>query len=110
MSDRIIPGAGDVRRLARPGSAARQARENPAPTVILLVLALAAIQSFKSGSLPSIQSAGALAVGAIAFVLVATVAPEFVTYSLLLVLLWVALTNQPILEDAVGRVTSAIQF
>jgi ABC-type uncharacterized transport system permease subunit len=110
VSDRIVPGVGDARRLVYPGSAARQARENPAPTVILLVVALAAIQAFKAGQLPSIQTAGALTVGAIAFVLIATVAPEIVTYSLLLVLLWASLTNAPVLEQAVARVTSKINF
>jgi hypothetical protein len=110
MTDRIVPRIGDARRLVNPSSAARQARDNPAPTVILLVVVLAAVQAFKAGQLPSIQSTGALALGAIAFVLVATVAPELVTYSLLLVLLYVSLVNQPVLEQAVSRVTSSIKF
>jgi hypothetical protein len=107
---RIIPNTRDVRRLAMPSSAAGQAKDNPAPTVILLVAALAGIQAFRSGHLPSGQTAAALAVAAIAFVLVATVAPELVTYSLLLVLLYVGLTNQPVIEQAVGRLTSTVRL
>jgi hypothetical protein len=107
---RLRPRIADARRLANPRTAAAQVRDNPAPTVILLVLALAAVQTYKAGQLPSVQTAGALLVGALALVAAANFAPSLVTYSLLLMLLYVGLTNQPVIEDLLRGVTSKVNL
>lgn len=105
---RYLPGTSDVRRLAHPQSAAAQARDNPAPTILLIFVALVAVQAYRSGALPTPKQAGAYAGAAIAFIVLATVAPDLVTYSLLLVLLFVFLTNTAVLEDAIQRFTNQL--
>lgn len=105
---RVVPRVGDVRRLAHPNTAASQARDNPAPTIALIFVALVAVQAYKSGSLPTVRQAGAYAGAAIAFIVLATVAPDLVTYSLLLVLLFVFLTNAAVIETGIGRFTAAL--
>lgn len=105
---RVVPRVGDVRRLAHPTTAAGQARDNPAPTIALIFIALVAVQAYKSGSLPTVQQAGAYAGAAIAFIVLATVAPDLVTWSLLLVLLFVFLTNAAVIETGIARFTAAL--
>lgn len=105
---RVIPSTGDVRRLAHPGTAASQARDNPAPTILLIFVALVAVQSFRTGALPTPRQAATYVGAGLAFALLATVAPDLVTYSLLLVLLFVFLTNAAVIETAIERFTSSL--
>lgn len=105
---RYVPRAGDVRRLAHPGTAAGQARDNPAPTIALIFVALVAVQAYRSGALPTPKQAAAYAGAAVAFIVLATVAPDLVTYSLLLVLLFVFLTNATVIETGIERFTQSL--
>lgn len=105
---RIVPGVSDVRRLSHPRTAADQARDNPAPTILLIFVALVAVQAYRSGALPTPRQAASYAGAAIAFIVLATVAPDLVTYSLLLVLLFVFLTNTAVLEDGIQRLTNGL--
>jgi hypothetical protein len=89
-----------IGRAADPRYTAREARANPGSTIVLLVGALFAINALRTGTLvPSFEQGAAWIAAAVALVVVAQFAPELVTASLLLLLLFVALTNVSLLEE-----------
>ena len=109
MARRLIPGAGDARRLAMPRTAARQARDNPAPTIVLILIALVAVNGIRTGQpIPTLEQGFAWIGAALAFIVVAQVAPDLVTYSLLLMLLYVFLVNYPLIEGIVRDFTARL--
>jgi hypothetical protein len=110
-----LPGRtiSNARRLADPRTSAREARSNPAPTIILIFVTLVAIQGFRQvqagqPGLPTARGAFAYAGAAIAFVILATVAPDLVTYSLGLALLLAFLVNATMLEQLAGSAVSQL--
>lgn len=99
-----LPRGRHVRGLADPRSTARTARENKIPTVLLLFLGLVALQVWRAGGkLPSGAQVGGYTAMALAFVFFATIAPDFVTWTLLVALLFVALTSWQDVQEAVQR-------
>jgi hypothetical protein len=100
-----------ARRLADPRTTAQVARSNPGGTIFLLVGSLFALNALRTGQVvPSFEQGAAWIAAAVALVIVAQVVPDIVTASLLLVLLYVALTNVTLLEDIFSTWTRKLGF
>jgi hypothetical protein len=98
------------RQLADPRSSARFARSNPGSTVVLLLIFLFATNAIAHGGpvLPTASQGFAWIGAALALVIVAQVAPDLVTYSLALVLLYTLLVNESTIEDYVKQFTAKL--
>jgi hypothetical protein len=103
---RILPGAGDVKRLAT--SPRSQAKSNPIPTIVTLATAIIAVQGVKAVAAgqpidfngPALAMDGALVLG---FVLAAAVIPSDLVIAILLVVLIYDVVVDPGLFASVAR-------
>lgn len=84
------------------------ARRSPIPAALGILVVLLALDTWRAGTFPTMHGV-AVDAGLAALVIVsAHVAPDLVTWVLLLVLLYWALTNAPAITALVERFTSAI--
>lgn len=111
---RIRPGTSDVVRLANPRTTRAQVRSNPAPTIVLLTGSLIALNLAKNivagGDVLASFSLGdavkdVLLVGV--FVFAGSLAPELVTWALLVALIFVLVTNPQLFDRIVGGLVGA---